>query len=68
MESWNQGNVCQWIMNDEGLYNCARRALRMSSTRDEAARRMLKQLPSATPDGAPYTFTSVRAVFARGVL
>jgi hypothetical protein len=28
---------------------------------DEAARELIKQLPSATPEGAPYTFRSVRA-------
>lgn len=30
-------------------------------TKDETARELLQVLPSSTPEGAPYTFNSVRA-------
>lgn len=58
--SWNAWNVALWINNDEPLY---RRAYELSRTmtRNEAARQLLRELPKRTPDGAPYTFTTVRA-------
>ena len=59
-KNWNHWNVALWINNDQGLYDLAWEATRRYS-RDEAARRILDALPPATPDGAPYTFTSVRA-------
>jgi len=60
--NWNHWNVSLWLFNDEGLYRLMRQAVRHHSTLDAAARRLVScYLPSETPDGAPYTFTSVRA-------
>ncbi len=56
----NHWNVALWIANDESIYRRAK-ALMMRRTKDEAARALLAELPSHTPDGAPYSFSSVRA-------
>ena len=62
--SWNAWNVSLWINNDEGLYNMARQAVRAGMDRRAAADNMLIWLRSngitETPDGAPYTVTSIR--------
>lgn len=56
----NHWNVSLWINNDEGLY---RRAVELArrSNRERAVQAMLDELPSHTPDGAPYSKSSVRA-------
>lgn len=60
-KNWNHWNVSLWINNDEGLYRWALECVRSSSNKDEAARKFLADVESKTPDGAPYTFSSVRA-------
>ena len=62
--SWNAWNVSLWIHNDVGLYNLARECIHITGTRDKGARDMLAILKDdgiiETPDGAPYTVTSIR--------
>lgn len=58
--SWNAWNVSLWINNDEGLY---RRAFELAKKHGvgAGARHMFRELEGdKTPDGAPYTQTSVR--------
>ena len=59
-KNWAHWNVSLWINNDEGLYHLAPYCVRRG-TRDEAARKLLAELPSETPDGAKYSLSSVRA-------
>lgn len=63
--SWNAWNVSLWINNDEGLYNMARTLVGFGPTKQRAAENMLWSLnndfdTAKTPDGAPYTVTSIR--------
>lgn len=60
-KNWNHWNVSLWINSDEGLYRLAKDCIRRTRTRDAAARLMLESLPQKTPDGAPYTVTTIRA-------
>lgn len=57
-------NVSLWLNNDEGLYNLARACIRLASNRNEAAARFVRELAdqgvTKTPDGTPYTKTSVK--------
>lgn len=68
--NWNHWNVSLWVNNDEGLYRLARECIsqnmsRTHSRRDKAAADFVMLLAAEgtthTPDGAPYTKTSVRA-------
>ena len=59
-KNWNHWNVSLWLFNEESLYRLTQNLL-SRNTKDEAARLLLSQLPSHTPDGAPYTFSSIRA-------
>lgn len=63
-KSWNEWNVVLWINNDEPLYYGMLDMIRHCTTKDIAARQFYDTLKSAgvthTPDGAPYTITSIR--------
>ena len=59
-KNWNHWNVSLWINNDAGLYY---RAVHLCRTvgKARAAEMLLQELPDATPDGAPYYKSAVRA-------
>lgn len=64
-KNWNHWSVALWIANDESLYRFARSRIKEQATRNDAAKAILADLKemgvTETPDGAPYTFSSVRA-------
>lgn len=65
-KNWNHWNVSLWINNEEGLYRYALELIRVSKlSRRAAARRMLSDLHECgtthTPDGAPYSVSSIYA-------
>lgn len=65
-KNWNHWNVSLWINNDAGLYALAKRLDRVSITRKRAAELMLEHLKdngniTHTPDGAPYSVTTIIA-------
>ena len=67
-KNWNHWNVSLWINNDEGLYREAKYCVRRCKTKDEAALLMLVMLSDygidETPDGAPYSKSSIRAAMS----
>jgi len=64
-KNWNHWNVALWIRNDEGLYRDARDHIARYRTKDAAARHMFAHLSGEkTPDGAPYSYSSIRAALA----
>lgn len=67
-KNWNHWSVSLWINNDEYLYNMARKYVtfkQRSYTRAQCAAAMLEELNDSgithTPDGAPYSLSSIRA-------
>jgi hypothetical protein len=66
-KNWTHWNVSLWINNDAAIYEQAWQCAKSSPSLDHAAHELLAWLPEKTPDGARYTFTSVRAAL-RGIL
>lgn len=65
-KNWNHWNVSLWINNDEGLYSVAVACVRRCRNRDIAAQQFLDHMrlvcrKTKTPDGAPYSKTTIRA-------
>lgn len=68
-KNWNHWNVCLWINNDEGLYQLARMYVRHADgNKLRAARAFVESMQAIdqpkTPDGAPYSLSSVRAAMS----
>lgn len=64
-KNYNHWNVSLWLFNDEGLYRMMVDKVNRSATKDNAARWIAGLLlGQSTPDGAPYTYTSIRAALA----
>ena len=63
-KNWNHWNVSLWINNDEGLYRLAQVCVEVAKNKDDAAKKFMGccgYKGAKTPDGAPYTLSSVRA-------
>lgn len=76
-KNWNHWNVSLWINNHEMFYREARNCVKLAkgytadgalrvygvskSGLDLAAYLLMQALPDSTPDGAPYSLSSIRA-------
>ena len=69
-KNWNHWNVSLWLKNDYALYTAMLESIRYHKRRDIAARALLQKLLNngkyLTPDGAPFSFTTIRAAM-RGI-
>lgn len=59
-KNYNAWNVCLYLFNEEPLYRAMCSAVAEADTLDDAAARLLRSLPPATPDGVRFTKTNVR--------
>jgi hypothetical protein len=59
-KNWTHWNVSLYINNEESLYMLAREWQKKYGTR-KAARLLMHELPTKTPDGATYSLTAVMA-------
>lgn len=64
-KNWNHWNASLWVNNDEQLYRHAKACVRAHKGRERAAQVMLVELAgrgiTKTPDGAPYSVSSLKA-------
>ncbi len=64
-KNWNHWNVSLWIANDENLYRFAVDCVRRAKNLNDAAREFMREFEGQkTPDGAEYSFSSVRAAIS----
>lgn len=60
-KNWNHWNVSLWMTNNEQTYRFVCDALRRG-TKEQTARYLAALWAGeTTPDGAPYTYTAIRA-------
>lgn len=58
-KNYNSWNVSLWLNNDESAYRLMLDCIKRTGNRKAAAERMINFLPEKTPDGVPYSLTSI---------